>query len=201
MIGVITGFASICVNGIEVHFDATTPVAADGQAVSARALAVGQVVSVHAVGLGDQLAARSISVMHAAVGPVSRVEHATGRLQVLGQTVLVAAPNTLGKIRTGDWVRVSGHRLAASGDIAASRLESIAPQAEVSLMGLASHVSAQGFRVNGAAVRMANAAPPPVASGAEVNVRGRWDGQVLHAQQVGMAHEQRRQAPRDPGGL
>jgi hypothetical protein len=28
---VITGFASICVNGVEVHYDANTPVSINGQ--------------------------------------------------------------------------------------------------------------------------------------------------------------------------
>ena len=83
VMGVITGFASICVNGIEVHYDSSTPVAADGQLIHARALAVGQVVSVHAVGKGDQLSARSIAVTHAAVGPVGKVDHAQHRQQTL----------------------------------------------------------------------------------------------------------------------
>src|SRR2546422_4023925 len=31
IVGVITGFASICVNGVEVHYDASPPVSADGR--------------------------------------------------------------------------------------------------------------------------------------------------------------------------
>src|SRR5262249_10194711 len=54
VLGVVTGFASICVNGIEVHYDAMTPVALNGDLVSANALGVGQVVSVLAVGAGTQ---------------------------------------------------------------------------------------------------------------------------------------------------
>jgi hypothetical protein len=194
VMGVITGFASICVNGLEVHYDSTTPVTAEGQVTNARALAVGQVVSVHAVGRGEQLSARNIAVLHAAVGPVGRVDRATGRLQVLGQTVLAGDPHAFDRIQTGDWVRVSGHRLA-SGEISASRLDSIAPQAQASLMGHVSRVTAQGFMLHGAPVRLGNTtSSTQVAAGAEVNVRGRWDGQVLHAQQLGTEPAQRNQA-------
>ena len=36
IVGVISGFASICVNDVEVHFDANTPVLDNGKPVSAR---------------------------------------------------------------------------------------------------------------------------------------------------------------------
>ena len=42
LIGVITGFASICVNGVEVFYDASTPVSADGLSMSLSTLAVGE---------------------------------------------------------------------------------------------------------------------------------------------------------------
>ena len=81
LIGVITGFASICVNGVEVHYDTGTPVSADGLPMSLDHLAVGQVVAVQAIGEGDQLSARSISIMRAAVGPDFIVIY---RLSMLG---------------------------------------------------------------------------------------------------------------------
>ena len=40
IIGIITGFASICVNGVEIHYDINTPVSVDGQLSIARDLAV-----------------------------------------------------------------------------------------------------------------------------------------------------------------
>ncbi|UUZ77687.1 DUF5666 domain-containing protein [Polaromonas sp. P1(28)-13] len=61
IVGVITGFASICVNGVEVHFDAGTPVSDNGQPGSARQLAVGQVVAVRAAGAGAEVSARNIA--------------------------------------------------------------------------------------------------------------------------------------------
>src|SRR6185369_276269 len=86
IVGVITGFASICVNGVEVHYDADTPVIADGRQGQAGELAVGQVVAVSANGKGAEVAARRIAMIHVLIGPVGMVDADAGRLEVLGQT-------------------------------------------------------------------------------------------------------------------
>lgn len=183
IVGVITGFASICVNGLEVHYDAETPVAADGKTASVKALAVGQLVAVQAVGTEDRLSARTISVIHAVVGPVSEVDSRTGRLAVLGQSVLVASDDTaLNGLRTGDWVAVSGYRLV-SGEVVASRVEPIAPQAQAQMTGQIGRRLDTGFTVQNARVSIGRVSMPSEAIvGAEVSVRGQWDGSTLHAQ-------------------
>ena len=182
IVGVITGFASICVNGVEVHYDASTPVTADGRTAMARELAVGQVVAVRASGSGAQVAARNIAVIHAAVGPVSGVDTATGRLELLGQTVRADDPGDLSTLKTGDWVQVSGHRLS-SGEVAASRIEPVVPQAQAQITGPISQLEAGGFTMYGAQIRLDNPSLPGGAvPGTEVSVRGRWDGSSLHAQ-------------------
>ncbi|MGH8832102.1 MAG: DUF5666 domain-containing protein, partial [Polaromonas sp.] len=182
IVGVITGFASICVNGVEVHYDAGTPVSADGRAAMARELAVGQVVAVRASGTGAQVAARSIAVIHAAVGPVSRVDTGTGEFELLGQTVRADEPGDLSNLKAGDWVQVSGHRLS-SGEVAASRIEPIAPQAQAQLTGPISQLEAGGFAMYGARISLDKLSLPGGAQpGTEVSVRGRWDGTRLHAQ-------------------
>lgn len=187
IVGVITGFASICVNGVEVFYDTNTPVSADGLPTSLSDLAVGQVVAVQAVGVGDQLSARRIAVMHMAVGPVSRVDSQAGQLQVMGQSVRVADKDVLAGLQPGSWVQVSGYRLL-SGEVAASRVASIAPQAQAQVTGQMGAVSGNGFglhsvRVIVDGIRLSDEAVP----GAEVSVRGRWDGMTLHAQAVAVA--------------
>jgi hypothetical protein len=182
LIGVITGFASICVNGVEVHYDASTPVSADGLSMSLSNLAVGQVVAVHAIGEGEQLSARSIAIMHAAVGPVSTIDRQAGRLQVMGQSVRVIDKAELAGLEPGRWAQVSGYRLV-SGELVASRVQSIAPQAQAHVTGQVGQVSGNGFELHGAKVsldglRLSSDAVP----GTEVSVRGRWDGSTLHAQ-------------------
>jgi len=86
IVGVITGFASICVNGIEIQYSSGTTISMDGQPTTARELAVGQVVAARALGTGDKLTARNIAVIHAAIGPVSHFDATKGEMQVLGQT-------------------------------------------------------------------------------------------------------------------
>jgi uncharacterized protein DUF5666 len=134
VLGVITGFGSICVNGIEVHYDAGTPVAFNGDLSSAKALGIGQVVSVLAVGAGTQARAQWIDIVDAAVGPVTAVESA-GSLQVNKERVRIEPSTVLGpgldrarlaSAQVGDLLRVSGLR-NAEGTIVATRVETAPP--------------------------------------------------------------------------
>jgi hypothetical protein len=187
IVGVIAGFASICVNGIEVHYSDHTPILVDGRMSTMRELAVGQVVIARAVGTGYELTASNITVIHAAVGPIGSFNSETGEMRVMGQTVRIGAVpgnDQLASLQPGDWVRVSGHRLA-SGDIVASRIESVLPQPQAHLNGYVAQVDGQGFVVNGTHVRYgALLQPADVARGMEVQVAGHWDGEYLHAQHV-----------------
>jgi hypothetical protein len=127
IIGVITGFGSICVNGIEVAYDSSTPVSTDGNAASPSALALGQLVAVRAVGNGLQARARDIQILDAVVGRASAVDPATGELQVAGQRVQLAsstivAPGLVGGDLVGQNLRVSG-LWRADGALAATRIE------------------------------------------------------------------------------
>ena len=184
IVGVITGFASICVNGLEVQYDASTPVLADGRGATTRELAVGQVVVVRALGEGAQLSARNIAVIHAVVGPVTRVGASTGQLELLGQTVQAGDPAEVSALKAGDWVQVSGHRLL-SGEVAASRIEPIAARAQVQVTGQISQLDAKGFTLHGTRVSLDSLSlPGGAAIGSEVLVRGNWDGNTLQAREM-----------------
>ena len=181
IVGVITGFASICINGLEVQYDDSTPVIADGQGVTARELAVGQVVAVRASGAGGQLLARNIAVIHAVIGPISRVDASAGQLELLGQAVRASNPGELSNLRPGDWVQVSGYRLV-SGEVAASRIERIAARPQAQITGQIDQADAFGFALYGARVNLNNLRLPAGAvTGSEVLVRGSWDGSSLIA--------------------
>jgi hypothetical protein len=126
LIGVITAFGSICVDGVEVHYDTATPVTSDGGNASPSALALGQLVAVRASANGAQVQARDIQILHAVVGRPSAFDPASGTLDVAGQRVRVdpstvlagAAPADL----VGENVRVSG-LWRADGSLAATRIE------------------------------------------------------------------------------
>ena len=184
IVGVITGFASICVNGVEVHFDVSTPVLNAGEPVSARQLAVGQLVAVRAIGTGAEVSARQIAMIDTAVGPLSAVNAATGELRLLGQTVRALDQSDLGQLLVGDWVRVSGHRLA-QGEIAASRVQRIDPQLQVQLTGVISRLDGGSLVVAEVPVRIDfPTLSAGLVAGREVTVSGTWDGRVLAARQV-----------------
>ena len=132
LIGVITAFGSICVNGIEVNYEASTPVTTDGAAASPASLAIGQLVAVRARASGAQVRARDIQILDAVVGRASAVDPATGQLQVAGQRVRLEPSTVLAGISpaelAGASIRVSG-LWRVDGSVAATRVERALPDA------------------------------------------------------------------------
>jgi hypothetical protein len=124
---VITGFASICVNGLEVRYDNSASVDIGGVPALPALLRAGQVVAVQAHGSQSAPVASAISVRQDVVGRIETVEPGTGRLTIAGQLVAVGA-NTRGAagIRLGDWVAVSG-LWNANGTLVASRIDAAKP--------------------------------------------------------------------------
>ena len=86
VIGVITGFASICVNGEEVHFEDSTSVTVNGEPANTSSLAVGQVVSITADKTPKGWTASSVSTNDAVSGPVTKFT-APNSAVIAGQTV------------------------------------------------------------------------------------------------------------------
>lgn len=175
IVGTITGFASICVNGLEVHYDEATPMHENGQPANIRRLAVGQVVAIDAVPSARGFEARQVVIVHALAGPVTRND-ARG-LEVMGQPVRVApgAVNPDARaLPAGTPVRVSGLR-DADGTVVATRVERDDGLQEHSAVG-----EARGGTLDGLAVR----GRPLPATGTEALVRGRWTGRELVAREL-----------------
>ena len=197
VLGVITGFASICVNGIEVHYDANTPVSLNGDPASAKALGVGQLVSVLAVGSGTQARATWIDIVDTAVGQVTAVESAGTLLQVNKQRVRIDPSTVLGPglsrtelaaAQVGDTLRVSGLR-SADGSIVATRVET-APQGTRAIaaepadpglgrflvQGYVADAAAQELRVGPTRFSVAPDVASQLARGQLVRLSGRSEG-------------------------
>ncbi|HMU65213.1 MAG: DUF5666 domain-containing protein [Nitrosomonas sp.] len=184
IIGTITGFASVCVNGVEVHYDNNTPVTVDGRLSTARELAVGQVVITRALGSGQEVTAKHIAIVHAAIGPISHINPLTREMHVLGQVVQVTESRDLSNFKPGDWAQISGHRLA-NGAIVASRIEAATTATDAKINGHITHVDAKGFEVNGARIQHdAKSFPTKVSVGMEIAVAGHWNGNHLQAQHM-----------------
>ena len=122
IVGTITGFASICVNGLEVHFGKDVPVSENGVASSTDHLAIGQVVAVEAFASNRGLQAGRISILNVFEGPLTSMPNASAPLRVMGQPVRLAPGARVAEgLRPGDPVKVSGLR-DASGAVVASRI-------------------------------------------------------------------------------
>ncbi|MCC6914704.1 MAG: hypothetical protein IT566_13465 [Rhodospirillaceae bacterium] len=112
IIGVVTGFGSLCVNGYEVELDEASVVTLEGHPATEADIHLGQLVVIEADQSEGKLRAASVDVRLAALGPVSTVSADGKTLTVLGQTVRLA-DMTAGageKAAPGDWVAVSGLR-------------------------------------------------------------------------------------------
>jgi Domain of unknown function (DUF5666) len=127
IVGVVTGFASICVDGLEVRLDKTVSVSINGSAATTRQLRVGQLVVIKASGpvtASDSVAqAQTVSVRYEVSGPIEAIDTSSGAMMVAGQRVM-ALPSTwvAGRFGPGDWIIVSGLR-RSDGTIMASRLD------------------------------------------------------------------------------
>ena len=173
VLGVITGFASICVGGEEVAYAPTTPVSVDGQPATPADLRAGQVAAIQATGPGLQ--AQQVLIRHEVIGPVQSTSP-PGLLIVAGQRVSLT-PATLGQQPpVGAWVAVSGFR-GADGTIAATRIDP-APPTTVELAGT---VTADGptLRIGAATLLPAPGAPIPLAPGQSVIIAGQWQNGAI----------------------
>lgn len=183
IVGVVTGFSSICVNGEKVEYHPATPVERDGSVVPHSALAVGQVVALQASGQGTRLQADRIALLDAAVGPLSMVDLASGRFVLMGQAGTALEVVDLVGLKPGDWVRVSGHRLV-SGEIRASRVTATDPGV-AQVTGPLTLADAATWRVGTTPVRPdAQARLAALVVGQEVTVSGTWDGTRLIARET-----------------
>ncbi|BAL24030.1 DUF5666 domain-containing protein [Azoarcus sp. KH32C] len=175
IVGTITGFASICVNGLEVHYGESVPLTENGMAAATSRLAVGQVVSIETATSDRGLEARSISILNAFEGPVTDTGTAGASLRVMGRPVRIApGAHVDAGLRPGDPVRVSGLRNAV-GDVVATRIERAPAAQEASAVGFADRPdSLQGLPLAG----------KPLTAGTEFLVRGQWASGRLEVARV-----------------
>ncbi len=178
IIGVVTGFASICLAGREVALPAGVPIEIEGAPANPRALRAGQVAAIEASSDGGTLTARRIEVRYEVSGPVEVVT--ADRLQVAGQTVLLG-PDTW--LRTppalGQWVAVSGLRNAA-GAVVATRLDLVSTRT-VLIHGIVQRTDGQ-YRLGTLPLQ-----PPPgdlLVPGLPVSVTGVYDDAGFRAAAV-----------------
>jgi hypothetical protein len=177
--GVITGFASVCVNGLELHYQPTTPVAINGRAGSPKDLAIGQVIRAQAAGVGDQLAISRLQVRHLMVAPLQDIN--AGRAQVMGQTIVLDEDARLpAGLTRGQKVAISGF-IGAGGIIIATRLDTVPADTPDSITG---EVSLNGQGQNMIAGVVLDGAGANIKPSENVRAEGRYDNGSFHADRV-----------------
>ncbi len=125
IIGVITGFASVCVAGEEVALPSDVTARMDEDPAQLNDLRAGQVVAIEAAGQGGALQARHVVVRHTVIGPIEAT--GPGTMTVAGQRVdLIGATGPAVDAKPGMWVAVSGLR-TGNGMIAATRIDPATP--------------------------------------------------------------------------
>ena len=119
IIGEITGFGSIFVNGFEVENDDATIISVNGRKVSKHEFEIGEVVEVLTPDERPLTNAVLINVRHEVIGPVSEIDRTRNRFTILNQEVLVE--NLPANVETGAFLAVSGFR-DGDGQIHATRI-------------------------------------------------------------------------------
>lgn len=185
IVGTVTGFGSICVNGFRVAYDSDTAINFDGEIGPVTRLARGKTVVVDAIGSGKSLAARSIAVQSALVGPVTAASAETIRVMsaTIGRDAMGAAP---ADIRIGDVVAVSGLQ-RADGSLVVTRIESVSTRTAL-VRGYVTETSSTMVVVGGVTVKQTEAMAA-VGVGAWVNVVGDWTDGALEPRSVTIGPE------------
>ena len=177
IVGVVTGFASVCLAGHEAALDDAVPLEIDGRAAGLAALRAGQVAAIQAEGAGPLVRARRVAIRHEVSGPVTAVQP-DGSLVVAGQRVAASA-GTRGATAPGRgaWVDVSGLR-RPDGVIEATRIDPREP-GPVTVHGV---LETDGVNRRIGALPVQVAAGPLLASGTAVTASGRYaEGALLDA--------------------
>lgn len=121
IVGTVTAFGSVWVNGLRVDLPPTTDVRIEGQPAQPGDVRIGQTVAMTATPGGPTgLTARTLEVRFAVAGPVERAT--AGGALVLGQRIDLAEAEGSTALTPGRWVAVSGLR-RPDGVIDASRVD------------------------------------------------------------------------------
>ncbi len=185
LIGRITGFGSIFVNGVEVEYDQATKVSRAGVPAGVGDLALGQVVEVLARNEQGRVTGSNIRIRYEVAGPVSAINEKSGTIKVLGQSVVIGAETVRGKGAAGlpvpgTLVRVCGFR-AGNSLIFASRLERGKKKDPALLIGRVDSITGGRAVVAGIPVDLGNRPDGTPRPGDIIRISGRLRGGTLVA--------------------
>jgi len=186
-VGVISGFGSVFVNGVE--FDTSgAKILVEGTSATEAELYVGMKVQVEAVGTS----AKTIVFEPDLVGDIQGIDFTTNTLTVLGQTVQVDLYTIFDGIaditglNTGDTVKVSGFFMA-DGSILATYIKRVSIAASFKISGYVSNLDTTNktFQINTLLVDYSQlSTPPSFDNGTLVAVKGYISGNLFVATEL-----------------
>jgi hypothetical protein len=139
IVGSVTGFGSIFVNGIEIEIDERTPITVNGRQVTQHDIAIGETVEVLATDSQAYTHAARLNIRHEIIGPVSSWDATSGSMSILGQ--LIRIENSSDDWQRGQYLAVSGY-VDAEGVVQARRIDP-AGDSSILLRGDRSEISAR----------------------------------------------------------
>ncbi len=178
IIGEITGFGSIFVNGIEVEIEPRTRLSHNGLPVASYEFARGDVVELRTQLVGGLSVTREVRIRNAVIGQVQQVDVVARRFQVLGQTVQLGSLHLL-LPQPGQFVAVSGFRDNAA-TIHASRVVEVAATPSVWLQGAVQVTSPGQMRIGQQLIDINSASS--LEPGTVIGVQGVMRGSRLQVQ-------------------
>ena len=119
VLGTVTGFGSLCVNGLRIGYDAGAMVVLRGESGSVADLAAGQVVWLLATEQDAGLWTDRIEIVSAVLGRVENVDASQMRLVVAGRTVDVPAEAPIVSAEDGTRLKLDDLTLGDFLDVAA----------------------------------------------------------------------------------
>ncbi len=120
IVGEVTGFGSIFVNGIEIEINNNSQIQSDNVVNVNVQPKIGDIVEILAQRVGDETYAEKINIRHEIVGPVDSINIKRHQFTIVGQSIRLNSP-TMRLPKLGQMIAVSGLR-DPFGTIHATRL-------------------------------------------------------------------------------
>jgi len=156
IIGTITSFGSVCVNGFRVQYTDKTQYRSDGKPITKDKLAVGQLIKIDTFRTSKGLFAKTIRVDYVVSGQVEAINRRDNTIVILGQIIKLTNHNKIGQlnsIKVGDYLQVSGLR-TPSGVIDGTYVLKTNFSNEVLLKGRITYIGANHLVINGKRVNL-----------------------------------------------
>lgn len=183
IVGTITSFGSICVNGVKIEYTDTTPVDVNGQPASVNAFKIGQVVAAETVEKNGKVFANKVSIEYPVQGPVTRVGPGGKQITVMGQPVRVVGGPKGGPLKVGQFVRVSGLR-RPNGELVGTQIERVPAGASARISGTLRQRPGGGLAIGQVPINMRDAPAGRQLEGKRVTATGRWSGKAIDTPRI-----------------